>query len=172
MSRFTYTAQKTGGEIYKGIVEAVDRFELYNVVRSEGAHIIAVEEDRSQNFWRLSFWEARIGFISEYEKILFARNLGAMLSAGLALARALSVLERQSRNPRVSSILSQIESGVRHGEALHIALGKFPGIFSKLFVSMVRAGEEGGSLPDSLSVISEQTERMYILKKKVRCALV
>jgi type IV pilus assembly protein PilC len=109
--------------------------------------------------------------VSEYEKILFARNLGAMLAAGLPLARALSVMERQTRNQKLAGTLSEVTSSIRKGDALHAALAKFPRMFSKLFIAMVRAGEEGGDLPASLAVISEQMERMYNLKKKVRGAL-
>jgi type IV pilus assembly protein PilC len=171
MARFTYTAEKRDGEVYKGVAEARDRFELYQIVRQEGGRIVEVAEDRRGNKWGLAYWNTLVVRINEYEKILFARNLGAMLGAGLALARALSVIERQTKNKKLSGIISQVASDVRKGDALHAALAKFPGTFSKLFVAMVRAGEEGGDLPASLAVISEQMERMYALKKKVRGAL-
>ena len=98
MSRFTYTAEKADGEVYKGLAEAADRFELYGIVRQEGGKLISVEETSSKNWMSMAYWNSLLSHISEYEKILMARNLGAMLSAGLALARALSVLER--RGPR------------------------------------------------------------------------
>ncbi len=172
MSRFTYTAEKGDGEVYKGVAEASDRFELYNIVRREGGRIISVNEERSNAIFSLSYWNAKISTVSEYERILFARNLGAMLSAGLALARALAVLERQTKNAKLSNVVSQVASEVRRGDPLHIALSKFPNIFSKLFVAMVRAGEEGGDMPQSLMVIADQMERMYTLKKKIRGALI
>lgn len=170
--RFTYTAEKNGGEVYKGVAEARDRFELYAIVRSEGAHIISIAEERSQGALSVAYWNARLTSISEYEKILFARNLGAMLAAGLALVRALSVMERQIKNVKMSSTVSELSSSVRRGDPLHVALSKAPGVFSKLFVAMVRAGEEGGDLPGSLAVVADQMERMYNLKKKIRGALI
>lgn len=172
MVRFTYIAEKNDGEEYKGTAEARDRFELYRMVRGEGAHIISVTEERKSKIWNLAYWNARMSAISEYEKILFARNLGAMLAAGLSLARALSVMERQTRNLRMSATLSQITSDVRRGNPLHAALAKSSRVFSRLFVAMVRAGEEGGSLPDSLTVVADQMERVYDLKKKIRGALI
>lgn len=170
--RFTYTAEKSGGEIYKGVAEAPDRFALYQIVRSEGGHIVSVSEEQGSNIWNLAYWNAKVATISEYEKILFARNLGAMLGAGLPLARALSVLERQTKNAKMSATVSQIASDIRHGDPLNAALARFPRIFSRLFVAMVRAGEEGGGLPDSFKVIADQMERMYNLKKKIRGALI
>ena len=172
MTRFTYTAEKADGEVYKGIAEAGDRFELYGIVRQEGGKLISVDESGGRSWLSMSFWNAKLSRISEYEKILMARNLGAMLSAGLALARALSVLERQTKNARMSLVVSEIASSVRRGETLHASLAKFPRVFGKLFVAMVRAGEEGGDLAASLQVVSDQMERMYALKKKVRGALI
>ena len=170
--KFSYTAEKSDGEVYKGVAEAVDRFELYGIVRQEGGKIISVEETGGKGWLSISYWNAKLSRITEYEKILFARNLGAMLGAGLALARALAVIERQTKNPKMSSVISQVSSDVRRGETLHGALAKFPHVFQKLFVAMVRAGEEGGDLSASLSVTSDQMERMYALKKKIRGALI
>lgn len=173
MAHFTYTAQRGDGEVYKGAADAKDRFEVYAIVRQEGGKIIALEEEGSSKGW-LDLTRYNISFsrITEYEKILFARNLGAMLSAGLSLARALSVMERQTKNQKMVQVVSQLAGDVRKGETLHASLAKFPRIIPKLFVAMVRAGEEGGDLAGSLSVVADQMERMYNLKKKIRSALV
>jgi len=170
--RFTYTAEKVGGEIYTGVAEAHDRFELYGIVRREGGKIIALSEEGAENWLDLKYWNAKLTTVKQYNKILLARNLGAMLSAGLSLARALAVMERQTKNPKLAYVMTEVASDVRRGSTLHEALAKFPHLFDNLFVSMVKAGEEGGSLPDSLSVVSDQMERMYQLKKKVRGALI
>ncbi|RJQ34892.1 type II secretion system F family protein [Candidatus Parcubacteria bacterium] len=172
MARFTYTAEKSNGEIYKGVVEAQDRFELYEIVRKEGAKIVSMTEEDTRSVWNLSRWNAKLSSVKQYDKILLARNLGAMLSAGLALARALAVLERQTRNAKLSSTIAQIAGDVRRGDTFHAALAKFPQTFSRLFVAMVRAGEEGGDLPGALATAADQMERMYQLKKKIRSALI
>ncbi len=172
MARFTYTAEKSDGEVYKGVAQAADRFELYGVVRQEGGRLISVEESGDTGWMSMAYWNSFLSRISEYEKILFARNLGAMLSAGLSLARALAVIERQTKNAKMSSVVSSIASDVRRGETLHAALAKFPRVFSRLFIAMVRAGEEGGDLSSSLAVTADQMERMYSLKKKIRGALI
>lgn len=171
MVRFNYTAEKTGGDVYTGVLEAKDRFELYETVRREGARIISVQEDSSTNIWSIQYWNTKITSVPEHEKIVFARNLGAMLTAGLALSRALSVIERQTRNPRLRATVAEVSSDVRRGTTLHDALGKFPHTFSKLFTAMVRAGEESGGLPNALAVVAEQMDRAYALKKKIKGAL-
>jgi len=171
VARFAYTAEKGDGEVYKGVAEARDRFELYESVRREGGRILAVAEDHSDKWWSLTYWNSKFSNIPEYEKVLLARNLGSMLSAGLSLARALAIIERETKNARLRHVVSELSGAVRRGETLHSALEKFPTIFSKLFCAMVRAGEEGGELPQSLTVVSDQMERMYVLKKKIRGAM-
>jgi type IV pilus assembly protein PilC len=172
MSRFKYTAEKNDGEVYKGASEAKDRFELYEIIRREGGHIISVSEEQSHGILSFAYWSARLSSVSEYEKILFARNLGAMLGAGLSLARALSVMERQIKNPKMASIVNELSSDIRKGDMFNLALARYPQVFSRLLVAMVRAGEEGGDLPTSLTVVADQSERMYNLKKKIHGALI
>ena len=172
MARFSYTAEKPGGEVYKGVADAADRFALYGLVRQEGGKILAFEETGQASWMSIRFWNSFFSRMTEYEKILFARNLGAMLSAGLPLARSLSVIERQTRNAKMSIVIASIESDVRRGETLHNALSKFPNVFPKLFVAMTRAGEEGGNLPLPLQTVADGMERMYTLKKKIRGALI
>lgn len=172
MTKFTYTAEKKGGEVYKGIADVSDRFELYEVVRREGARLVKVDEHNRTGMWSFHYWNTLVVRVSEYDKILFARNMGAMLSAGLALTRALSVIERQTRNLKLKDVIAEVESAVRRGDTLNQALSKFPNIFSPLFIAMVRAGEEGGDLPAALTLIADQLERVYNLKRKIRGALI
>src|SRR5581483_2872607 len=141
----------------------------YEIVRREGAKIISVTEEAEGGLaGKVRAINGKFSTIKEYDKILMARNLGAMLGAGLALARALAVLERQTKNPRLASTISELSSDVRRGDTLHDALAKHPKVFTKLFVAMVKSGEEGGSLAESLQVIADQMERIYVMKKKIR----
>jgi type IV pilus assembly protein PilC len=171
MAHFTYTAEKND-EQYQGSAEAADRFELYGIIRRDGGRIISVKEERGNKYLDMQWWTALFSRVGEYEKILFARNLGAMISAGLPLARALTVLARQTKNQKLVEVIGAVAGDVRRGETLNGALMKFPKVFSKLFVAMMRAGEEGGDLPGSLIVVADQMDRMYSLKKKVRGALI
>lgn len=172
MAHFSYNATKSNGEPYTGSAEATDRFELYQTIRREGGHLVSVKEEKQNQYLSLQYWNLKVAHVGEYERILFARNLGAMLSAGLALTRALSVIERQSKNAKLTYVVSQVGSDVRHGDNLNTALSKFPDVFSNVFIAMVKAGEEGGDLTGALSTVADQMERMYDLKKKIRGALI
>ncbi len=171
--KYTYTARREeNGETYRGVASAKDRFELYAYIRREGGAPISVQEDTGSSPLSFSYWNVRFATVPEHDKIIFAHTLAAMLKAGLALSRALSVLERQNKNAKFSYVLSQVGSDVRRGETLHASLAKFPNTFSRLFISMVRAGEESGDVSGALQVVSDQMDRMYALGKKVRGALI
>lgn len=171
MAHFTYTAQKADGEIYRSAADARDRFEFYEVVRREGGKLMSMTEEAEHPMLTMRYWNTMLAHVSEYDKILFARNLGAMLSAGLSLSRALALIGRQSKNLKLQEVVTQIEGAVRHGETFHDAVAKQTKIFPPLFIAMVRAGEEGGDLAASLGLVADQMERIYDLKKKIRGAL-
>ena len=101
-----------------------------------------------------------------------ARNLSAMLGAGLSLSRALSVIERQSENKRLKVLVASVSDSVKRGSSFHEALAVHPQVFSDLFVSMAKAGEESGSLTGSLSSVGLQMERSQELTNKIRGAMI
>ena len=137
-----YTAQRNTGEVYQGVADAHDRFEVYSLVRKEGAKIVEINEEGNSVFQLIAKLNGQFSTVKEYDKILFARNLGSMLVAGLPLVRSLGVLERQARSPKLKSVVLELSSSVRRGDQLNVALKKFPHTFSSLFSAMVRAGED------------------------------
>ena len=95
-----------------------------------------------------------------------------MIRAGLSLYRALSVLKKQTKNSVLGKILNSLADDINAGGTLSSGLSKFPETFSKLFVSMTKAGEESGNLAGALSDIGMNLEKMHSLTKKIRGALI
>jgi len=170
--RLTYTAKNTDGEEYERTINTDSRFDVYKRVRSEGGIVVSIREEREWNFFDLERLNAITERIKESDIILMAKNLGAMIEAGLPLSRGLSVLERQTKNRKLKKVFSSIAQDIQMGNNLHTALAKFPKIFSSLMISMVSAGEESGKLGESLKTIGEQMEKTYLLKRKIRGALI
>jgi len=112
-----------------------------------------------------------LGTVKTTEKISFAKNLGGMIEAGLPLSRAISVMERQMKNKKFKGILVSLREEVARGKAFSEALGGYPKVFSKLFVSMVKAGEESGTVSDALKMVADQMDKTYTLKRKIRGAM-
>jgi len=168
---FKFKAQRSTGEVYEDTKEFADKTALLNELKKQGDSIINAEEinSRSHNFG-LKIREFSFG-VSTHEKIIFARNLGSMLVAGLSLSRALTILEKQTNSSKLKEIIEKINEDIKKGRAFHEALSNYPNVFSSLFVSMVKAGEEGGTLAQSLKIVSSQMNAVYSLQRKVRGAM-
>lgn len=171
--KFSYKALKKGVEPYQDIREATDKFALFRELKKEGDTVVSCEEVQEKGF-SLSHIPIPAFFqkIKAHEKITIARNLGNMIEAGLALSRALQVLERQSHNKKLKNILGKLNDSISAGKSFHQALADFPNVFNSLFVSMVKAGEESGNLASSLKQVGDQMEKSYLLQKKVKGAMV
>lgn len=172
MPTFKYKALHDDKTAYEATLEAKDRFEIYNVVRKEGGQIVSVTELKGSALHMEIDLFKFFKRVKEVDVILLNRNLGAMLKAGLALSRALGVIERQSRKARLKEVVRGINAEIEQGGSLSSGMLKYPQIFSKLVTSMVQAGEESGSLSESLGTIASQLEQSYELKKKIKGAMI
>jgi type IV pilus assembly protein PilC len=168
--KFKYKEQKNG-QIIEGIKEAPDKFTIAREIREGGGMPISIVETKEGGAF--SFFKIDIfNHVSLAEKIVFTNNLSGMLSAGLALTRALTVLEKQSTNQAMLKILKVLIDEVNKGGTLSSGMKKFPNVFSQVFVSMVRSGEESGGLPRVLSEIGINLKKTYELNKKIKGAMI
>ncbi len=172
MPTFTYKAlRKEDNTTYEATVEAKDRFEVYSLVRKDGGQVVSVRESSKG----ISLASIDIGKlfsrVSGMDRVLITRNMGAMLRAGLTVTRALSVIERQTRKAKLKDILHTMSMDIEKGAQLSDAMKKHPKAFPSIVTAMVRAGEESGTLSDTLRTISEQLEQSVELQKKVKGAM-
>ncbi len=171
MIKYSYQAKDKDGKTYTGFHEANNRIELYSKIREEGGSVLSVKELKG-SIDLDTIIASIFGGVKTHDKILLARNLGSMIKAGLAVTRALAVMEKQTKNKILAALLSDLSNDVSKGETLSDSMKKRPHVFSQLFVSMVKAGEESGNLADSLEIVASQLEKSYTLVKKVRGALI
>ena len=170
--RYRVTIHKEGAAEVKSVIDAPSRFAVYEQVQREGGVVTDLVEEGGG--FRLPSWLfITIGSgVKRSEIIRLARNLSAMLGAGLSLSRAISVIERQSENKRLKEIANGLGDSIKRGSSFHEALAEYPKVFSPLFVAMAKAGEESGSLSESFSVVSTQMERSEELVRKIRGAMI
>lgn len=168
--KFKYKIQNKNNEIVDGISESQDKFTLARDFREKGATPISIEEFKEggdKSFFKFNL----LGRVSLAEKIMFTNNLSGMLSAGLPLSRALSILEKQSKNETLNNILRNLSEEISKGNTLSGAMKKFPKVFTGVFVPMVHAGEESGSLPNTLTEVGSNLKKSYDLNKKIKGAM-
>ena len=168
--KFKYKIQDKNNEVIEGVAESTDRFSLARDFREKGQVPIMIEElDGKGGF---SFLKKNLfARVKLSEKIMFTNNLSGMLSAGLSLSRALSILEKQSTNQTFTDILHNLVDDISKGNTLSEAMKKYPKVFSGVFVPMVHAGEESGSLPNTLKEVGLNLKKSYDLNKKIKGAM-
>lgn len=170
--KYRITVRKEGVPDQIRIIEAASRFAVYDQMQKEGGTVIELQEGKDT--LKIPAW-LNISFgtgVKRSEIIRTAKNLSAMLSAGLSISRALSVIERQSSNKHLKGVVTGLSESVKKGSSFHEALTAYPKVFPEIFVAMARAGEESGSLADSLAVVALQMERSEELIRKIRGAMI
>ncbi len=168
---FTYKAKSNTGEIIEATIESPDKLTLSRELRAKGLIPVSVIEKKVSNL-SLDFFIGKIfGKVKVSELIIFTRNLSGMLKAGLALSRALSVILKQTRNNKFKEVITDIINQIDTGTTFATALSKHPKVFSKLFVSMVQAGEESGNLASALNEIGMNLSKSHALTKKIKGAM-
>lgn len=109
--------------------------------------------------------------VTSKEKVFFARQMAVMISSGLPIDQAINLVKAQTRNAVFKKVLDGVYADIQAGEALSTALGKFPNVFDRVFVAVVRSGETTGKLDKVLTHLADRMEEMQIFKSKIRSAL-
>jgi type II secretion system protein F len=174
MPQFTYKAKKDDGSLVTGMLQAESERSALDSLGRMGVFPLEVEardEDRPAAAAARPAARRVRRRIKPDDVALFTRQLADLLKAGVALNRALTTLSEQTSNRELSETIADIHREVSAGKALHEALGKFPRIFSTLYLSMVRAGETGGFLEDVLHRLSLFIEKDQELRSRVKSAM-
>ena len=111
------------------------------------------------------------GKIVDKDLPTFSRQLAAMLSAGMPIVASLEALEEQAENPNFKAVIGRIKKSIENGSAFSEALRPYPSIFNDLYVNMVRGGETGGQLAETVGRLAGFLEASAALKRKVKSAM-
>ena len=172
MPHYSYIAKTLEGEPRSGTMEAKNERELAKILRQEGCILIKTNLEEEGLKKGLSISIPFIGWIPLTEKIMFARNLGVMISAGVSLPRALNILAVQSKNKKFKKAIFKIKEEIIQGKSFSETLEKYPDIFSELFCSMLKVGEETGTMEDVLKVLTGQMEKEHEIRAKIKGAMI
>ncbi len=173
MPKYLFTAKAADGSPKSGEVIASSEQELAAQLRSEGFLVTSMRmvDQETTKKKSISIMD-RFSKIPLKEKLFFTRNLAVMISSGLSVGRALNNLSLQTTDKKFQKILQTAYLDVQKGMSVSDALAKHPSAFDDLFVNMVRVGEVGGSLEESLGILTIQIEKENDLRSKVRGAMI
>lgn len=170
MAMFEYKAVTPAGETLSGEMEAPSQ-ELVIARLQELGNIPISAREVGSGFRIESLLRGRRG-LKQREIGDLTQQLATLLGAGLPLDRSLGILGELAENERVRDLIERVRNHVREGGALSEALEQRHGVFSRFYINMVRAGEIGGSLDQTLSRMAEYLERAKELKDGVVSALI
>jgi type IV pilus assembly protein PilC len=165
---YAFRAVDTLGVKVKGEVESDSPDNVAELLRGRG--LVTLEVKLKSNSLELSL--DRFARVKLEDLSLMTRQLATMISSGLALMRALTVLEGQTENPKLKATVITVRQDIESGASLSGALARHPKIFSELYVAMIRAGETGGFLEDALLRVADQLEASNRLRRQVKTAMV
>lgn len=167
--QFTYKAINKDGKTITGTAEATSKQALIALLHRQGVRPMLIEAKKNNR------WSANLFGPSKKVKtgdlVVFTRQLSTMISAGVPLARSLAALQADAGNPYMREVLGGVTKDVESGIPLGDAFGKYPHVFSDVYINMVKAGEEGGILDKILKRLALQVELDASIRKKIRGAM-
>jgi type II secretion system protein F len=164
MPRFIYRAKNHALQVVEGTIEADDEATAIGRLGSQGVYPIAIVEAGAPSGRSLDLFPARI---SQRTLAYTTHQLADLLGGGLPLLSALSLLAKQTEHPALARVVESLAASVREGRSLSEALAEHPRIFPPLYISMVKAGEVGGGLEQSLTRLAELGESEADLRSRV-----
>jgi len=165
---FTFRAVDASGGKVIGELESDSRESVVEALRRRGLLALEVKEKvKSADFNADLFSRVKIADLA-----LATRQLSTMINSGLALMRALTVLESQTESKKLKETFVAVRSDIQAGASFSDALARHPKVFSELYVAMIRAGETGGFLEDALIRVADQLEAQDRLHRQVKGAMI
>jgi type IV pilus assembly protein PilC len=168
MKRFKYKVRSANGTIVKGEVEASSDKVAAKILKNKGYIIISIVPKREFIFDIPRKMKNRV---SSKDVVNFTRQLSTMINAGLPITETLLILRNQSTG-RMQEVLSEILNDVEGGYSLSSSLSKFPSVFNKTYVALIKSGELGGVLDQVLEKLTDSLEKQQDFSGRIKGAMV
>jgi len=167
MPVYSYSFRDPNGGVQKGTAEAEDEQSLRQRFAEQGLEVIEVTMiKKAGKSKKKNFGKVKRGLLA-----VFCRQFSTMVDAGVSLVRCLDVLSRQTKDAKLKKILLDLGERVESGESLSNSMKRHPRTFDNLFIGLVRAGEIGGVLEESLQRLASFLEADVALRRKVKSAM-
>lgn len=169
MPVFQFQAKSMDGRVVSGEVEASNETEAR--VRLRAQKLIPVKVGRNIGTSSGSFLSQLSDGVSAKDLQIFTRQFYVLINSGVPIVQSLQSLSQGTRSPGLASALVRITERVENGRRLADAMGEEPKIFDRLYINLVRSGEEAGALDVVLQRLAEYIEKSVKLKGKIKAAL-
>ena len=172
MATFAYVGKTRQGAVKKGELTARNREDAAERLRRQNVLVTTLEEKAAKKGEKWYEMELGGGGVSDKDIVIFTRQFGTMINAGLPLIQCLEILSTQSENKTLKKTLADVKLQVEGGATFADGLKRHPKVFSDLYVNMIHAGEVGGLLDTILARLSKHIEKAMKLKSTIKSAMV
>jgi type IV pilus assembly protein PilC len=170
MGTFVYTAVESSGKTVRGRLEAENQQAVLAKLRERNIQVLDVTEAKTGGL--AGFKMNRVGKVKLNSLVVFSRQFATMIDAGINVLKCLDILESQAKDPVLKTVIGDARRDVVGGASLTEAVQKHPRVFSKLYVSMIKAAEIGGILDQILDRLATFLEREQEITGKIKGAMV
>jgi type IV pilus assembly protein PilC len=167
-STYAYKAVDVAGMPKKGEIVGASKDAVTEALKVQGLVVMDLVEKKTGFNMEISLGPKRV---KPAELTIMSRQLATMISSGMTLLRAFYVLEEQIENAKLKETISLVREDIEAGLSFSEALSRHHKVFNPLYVAMVRAGEAGGVLEESLDRIADQLEKDDALRRQVKSAM-
>jgi len=167
MASYAYTAINASGLELDGEVNAPDAGAAREALRQRGLVALSLDEQAAAS----QGLGLAIKKVKPKSLQVFSRQFATMIEAGLNVVTALVILEEQTEDKKLAKVITELRADVEGGLLLSEAMARHPRIFSRLFISMVEAGEAAGILDVVLDRVAFQIEKETRIKRRVKGAM-
>lgn len=168
---FSYKAIDQQNTPREGTVEASNIDAAIATVQSRGYTVISIDPIKEESSF-LNFEINWFQHISTKEVVIISRQIATLFEAQVSALRVFRLLAAEAENPQLRSVMNSIADDLQSGSSISRALANHPDVFSQFYVSMVRSGEESGSIEKSFLYLADYLDRMYAVVSKARNALI
>jgi len=172
MTRYFYKAINELGNTVSGVLESDSQEKATELVSEYGfIPSLVVEESKLSGGFDFSAIKEKFSKVKVPELILFTKQFRTMIRSGVPIISLLQVLENQTENSRLKKIINKISLSIREGSTLYESINRYPDVFSRLYCSMIRAGEMSGVLAKVMDELIYVLEHENKIKSDIRSAL-
>jgi type IV pilus assembly protein PilC len=168
---YSYKGRNAQGKRVSGAIESPTEAAAAQRLRSMGIDAERVQPAGTGLSREITFGGLLEKNITLKDLTIMSRQLATMMSAGLALMRALTILSEQIENPKLRRTIDAVRRDVEAGLSLSEAIARHETVFPALFINLVRAGETGGFLDEALNSVADNYEKEVKLRGTIKSAL-
>ncbi|OGM28296.1 hypothetical protein A2801_02455 [Candidatus Woesebacteria bacterium RIFCSPHIGHO2_01_FULL_41_10] len=164
MALYSYKARDEAGKIITDAIESTSRSTAAALLKGQGLQVMTVKSVGGIS-------SIFAGKVSVAEKAAFCRFMGTMLRSGMSLPEAVEIIRQETKNKKMQQVLADLSNQTQKGKSVSSVLEGYKNDFDPVFLTMIRAGEESGTLEQSFDYLSAQLTQTHELTQMIKGSL-